>query len=70
MCSMPFTVVVIARSQMVTMRPFHLVRRQPAVTARCTDTTGMLIAGKMSIGVRAMVSAPTMAISTAITTKV
>ncbi len=69
MCSMLFTVVVIARSETVIIRPSTSLGERP-VYCQITDTTGMLIAGKMSTGVRAMVRPPTIAMSKAITTKV
>ena len=69
MCSMLLTVVVIARSEIVTMRPSTSFGESP-VYCQMTETTGMLIAGKMSTGVRAIVRTPPMAISIAITMKV
>ena len=59
MCSMPLTVVVIARSEMVTMRPSISFADSP-LYSQMTETTGMLMSGKMSVGVRAIVSAPRM----------
>src|SRR5712671_6941239 len=69
MCSMLLTVVVIARSEMVTMRPSTSFGESPA-NCQITDMTGMLIAGNMTIGVRAIVSTPPIAISMAITMNV
>src|SRR5207244_5950037 len=69
MCSMLLTVVVIARSEMVTMRPSTSFGESP-VNCQMIEITGMLISGKMSTGVRAMGSTPPMAISVAITMKV
>src|SRR5207247_1530010 len=69
MCSMLLTVVVIARSEMVTMRPSTSFGESP-VNCQRIEMTGMLISGKMSTGVRAMVSTPPMAISIAITMNV
>jgi len=69
MCSMLFTVVVIARAEMVTMRPSTSFGDRP-VYCQMTEITGMLISGKMSTGVRAMVSTPPMAMISAITMKV
>ena len=69
MCSMLLTVVVIARSEMVTMRPSTSFGDRPE-NCQMTEMTGMLISGKMSTAVRAMVSTPPMAISIAITMNV
>src|SRR6185295_289960 len=69
MCSMLLTVVVIARSEMVTMRPSTSFGESP-LNCQMIEMTGMLIAGKMSMGVRAMVSTPPMAMSIAITMNV
>src|SRR5205809_247131 len=69
MCSMLLTVVVIARSEMVTMRPSTSFGDSP-LNCQMTEMTGMLISGKMSTGVRAIVRTPPMAISIAITMKV
>ncbi len=69
MCSMLLTVVVIARSEMVTIRPSTSFGESP-VYCQMTETTGMLIEGKMSTGVRAIVSAPPMAINIAMTMNV
>src|SRR5438045_6729685 len=69
MCSMLLTVVVIARSEMVTMRPSTSFGESP-LNCQMIEMTGMLISGKMSTGVRAMVSTPPMAISSAITMNV
>src|SRR5436853_5313961 len=69
MCSMLLTVVVIARSEMVTMRPSTSFGESP-VNCQMIEITGMLMLGKMSIGVRAIVSAPPIAMRNAITMKV
>src|SRR6185295_14714991 len=69
MCSMLLTVVVIARSEMVTMRPSTSFGERP-LNCQMTEMTGMLISGKMSTGVRAMVRTPPMAIRSAITMNV
>src|SRR5712692_7912554 len=69
MFSMLLTVVVIARSEMVTMRPSTSFGESP-LNCQMIEMTGMLIWGKMSTGVRAMVSTPPMAISIAITMNV
>src|SRR5205809_4299567 len=69
MCSMLLTVVVIARSEMVTMRPSTSFGESP-LNCQMIEMTGMLISGKMSTGVRAMVSTPPMAMSSAITMNV
>src|SRR5689334_6376894 len=69
MCSMLLTVVVIARSEMVTIRPSTSFGESP-LNCQMTEMTGMLISGKMSMGVRAIVSTPPMAMSIAMTMKV
>ena len=45
MCSMLLTVVVIARSEMVTMRPSTSFGESP-VNCQMTEMTGMLISGR------------------------
>ena len=69
MCSMALTVVVMARSEMVTTRPSISFADSP-LYSQMTETTGMLMLGKMSVGVRAIVSAPRMPIRSASTAKV
>src|SRR5258706_14665528 len=69
MCSMLLTVVVIARSEMVTIRPSTSFGERP-VNCQITEITGMLISGKMSVGIRAIEIGPPIAISSAITMKV
>src|SRR5579862_2518652 len=69
MCSMPLTDVVAARSNCVVMRPAISVGDSPEYD-QIAATTGMSMFGKMSVLIRAMVSAPVSAMSSASTTKV
>ena len=66
---MSLTVVVMARSKIVTMR-FSISSGDRPPYVQTTLTTGMSIYGKMSTGMLMIALAPRMAISTAITTKV
>ncbi len=58
MCSTSFTVVVIVRSNGVTIRDAISSADNPPYV-QTTVTTGMLMLGKMSVGVRRIVSGPT-----------
>ena len=69
MCSMSFTVVVSTRSNMVVMRPAICSGGRP-VYCQATAITGILISGKISVGMRRAVSVPRMSSNRAITTKV
>src|ERR1700683_281128 len=66
---MSSTVVVIARSQISTMR-FSMSSGSKPVYVQITLTTGILMAGKMSTGIVKIEPMPSMAIRTAMTTKV
>ncbi len=69
MCSMSFTVVVIARSHTVTNRPCISSGATPG-KLQITLTTGMSMLGKMSVDIRMMVTTPNKTIKMAITVKV
>src|SRR5579871_2211203 len=69
MCSISFTVVVMARSEMVVMRSAISWGDMP-VYDQTTLTTGISIWGKMSVGILAIATAPRTTIRIAITTKV
>ena len=69
MCSMSLTVVVMARSKMVTMR-FSISSGGRPPYVQTTLTTGMSMYGKMSTGMVIMAPTPRMAIRSATTTKV
>ncbi len=69
MCSMPFTVVVNARSLTVTIRPCISVGDSPE-KLQMTVTTGMLMEGKMSTSMVLTDRIPRTAISNASTTNV
>jgi len=69
MCSMSLTVVVKARSVVVMTRASMSVTERP-VNDQMTLTTGMSTSGKMSVGVRTIVTAPNSTISTATITNV
>src|SRR4051812_19515842 len=69
MCSMSLTVVVIVRSKGVTIRAAISSADNPPY-CQTTVTTGMLMLGKMSVGVRRIVSGPTNRIRIARTTNV
>src|SRR5262249_19799676 len=69
MCSIPFTVVVNARSLTVTIRPSISVGDSP-LNCQMTVTTGMLIEGKMSTDIVVTDSTPSTAINKANTTNV
>ena len=69
MCSMSFTVVVIARSLIVTMRSAISSGVSPPY-CQMTLTTGMSIDGKMSFAIRTAESTPRMRMSRAITVNV
>ena len=69
MCSMPLTVVVDARSNCEVMRPSISVGGRP-VYCQMAATTGMLIWGNMSAGMRRTVDTPTSTMSIARTMKV
>ena len=69
MCSMSLTVVVIVRSNGVTIRAAISSADSPPYV-QTTVTTGMLMFGKMSVGVRRIVSGPTNRIRIARTTNV
>ena len=68
-CSTSLTVVVSERSKPVTMRLFMSSAGRP-VYCQTTDTTGMLILGKMSVGVRRTASGPRISNNSAKTIKV
>jgi hypothetical protein len=69
MCSMSLTEVVSTRSLMRMMRCSISSAGMP-VYCQTTLTTGMLISGKMSVDMRKMLTPPSTAISSAITTNV
>ena len=69
MCSMSLTVVVSARWNSVVMRPAICSGGRP-VYCQATAITGMLMSGKMSVGVRNAASGPMMSSSSASTTNV
>ena len=69
MCSMSFTEVVNARSEGVTIRASMSVTDVP-VSDQMTLTTGMLTSGKMSVGVRRIVTTPSSTINKATMTNV
>src|SRR2546430_9536964 len=69
MCSMPLTVVVAARSNCEVMRPSISAGGSP-VYCQMAATTGMLICGNMSAGMRRMVVTPISTMSIASTMKV
>ena len=69
MCSISLTVVVIARSLMVTIR-FSISSGAIPAKVQMTLTTGMLISGKMSVGMRPIVMTPSNMMTRAITTNV
>ena len=66
---MSFTVVVMARSQTVTKR-FSISSGATPEKLQITLTTGMLMLGKMSVDIRAMVTIPISTRSMATTVKV
>ncbi len=68
-CSMSLTVVVIPRSLMVAMRDAICSADMP-VQPQMMLTTGMLMLGKMSVGVRKMTTGLTSKIISATTTNV
>lgn len=57
MCSILLTVVVIARSEMVTMRSALSCGDMP-VYDQMTDATGMSMRGKMSVGIETIAATP------------
>src|SRR5580658_7701767 len=69
MCSMSLTVVVIPRSLLITMREAISGADMP-VYCQTTLTTGILMSGKISVGVRKMTTGLTSKIISATTTKV
>jgi hypothetical protein len=69
MCSISLTVVVIARSETVTMRSAISSGDIP-LYPQITLATGILIYGKMSVGILAIEATPSTSIRIAITTKV
>src|SRR5215831_13025181 len=69
MCSMSLTVVVRPRSKPETMR-FAISSADMPLYCQTAVTTGMLMLGKMSVGVRMMASGPTKRIAIAITMNV
>ena len=69
MCSMPLTVVVMARSAMVMIR-FSMSSGEMPVYDQMTLTTGILISGKMSVDIFSTASPPRTKINIAITVKV
>jgi hypothetical protein len=69
MCSISLTVVVIARSKVVTMR-FSISSGDRPLYVQTTLTTGMSMYGKMSTGIVIIAATPRMAMSIATTTKV
>ena len=69
MCSMSFTVVVRLRSNSFDMRPAIWSGGRP-VYWKVTAITGILISGKISVGVRIAASGPMMRSASASTTKV
>jgi len=69
MCSMSFTVVVIARSLIVTMR-FAISSGVSPPYCQITTTTGMSMVGNMSFAIFRAESTPRTTMSTAITVKV
>src|ERR1700723_4508898 len=69
MCSMSLTVVVMPRSLLKTMRVDISWAERP-VYCHTTVTTGMLILGKMSVGIDVMLNTPRIMIKNAKTAKV
>ena len=69
MCSMSLTVVVIARSSTVTMRRSMSSGANPAYDQMIV-TTGILISGKMSVGILSSDSTPNTSTSSAPTMNV
>ena len=69
MCSMPLTVVVIARSLIIVMRRSISSGEMPPYD-QITLTTGMSTSGKMSVGMRRIDTMPSSATTIAATTKV
>ena len=69
MCSMSLTVVVSARSLMVTMR-FSISSAETPGYAQIRLTTGISMVGKMSVGIVTIAAPPSMAIRIDMTTKV
>ena len=69
MCSMPFTVVVRARSKFPVKRCSMSSGGKPPY-CQTTAITGMLISGRMSVGIWRMEKTPATTISIAMTTKV
>ena len=69
MCSMSLTVVVMARSLVVTIR-FSMSSGDNPPYDQMMLTTGTSITGKMSVGVRKIVSTPRSAMNRAMTTNV
>jgi len=68
-CSIPLTVVVVARSKIDVIRPSISVGGRPFIF-KMAATTGMLISGYMSVGIRRIVIMPIRTMSMANTTKV
>ena len=69
MCSISLTVVVKARSLTVTMR-FSISSGDTPVNDQITLTTGMSMTGKISVGMRLMVTTPSSNRARAATTNV
>ena len=69
MCSMSLTVVVSERWYIVAIRPAICSGGMP-VYCQATAITGILISGKISVGVLSAASGPRMSSSSASTTKV
>ena len=69
MCSISLTVVVMARSSMVTMR-WAISSGDIPLYDQITLTTGISMMGKMSLRAETMATTPSTSISTAITTTV
>ena len=69
MCSMSLTVVVSARWNRVDTRPAIWSGGWP-VYCHATAITGILMSGKMSVGVRSAASGPAISSSKAMTTNV
>lgn len=68
-CSTPFTVDTSTRSKLPTTR-VSISSGEIPVYVQMTATTGISISGKISVGIRWMVTVPMMAMSSAITTNV
>jgi hypothetical protein len=69
MCSMPLTVLVVTRSETVTIRRSISCAGKPEY-CHTTETTGMLTWGKTSVDIRKIVSTPIPKMSSAMMRKV